>query len=98
MPVNSRRGDLVSGCLYDADKFRWGPDNFADTLWCMVFYRNPTLAEFLAGYPQGLASLHRIKNTFRTITGRRYGPQFIDIGIAIGEDLLKVIKTEFSPK
>ena len=98
MPINSRRGDLVSGCLYDADKFRWGPDNFSDTLWCMVFYHNPTLAEFLASYPIGLASLRRIKNTFRTVTGRKYGPQFIDIGIAIGEDLLKVIETEFSQK
>ena len=98
VPINSRRGDLVSGCLYDADKFRWGPDNFTDTLWCMVFHRNPTLAEFLASYPQGLDSLHRIKNTFRTTTGRQYGPQFIDIGIAIGEDLLKVIESEFSPK
>ena len=98
VPVNSRRGDLVSGCLYDADKFRWGPDNFADTLWCMVFYHNPSLPDFLARYPQGLASLRRIRNTFRTATGCQYGPQFIDIGIAIGEELLKVIETEYNLK
>lgn len=98
VPVNSRRGDLVSGCLYDADKFRWGPDNFADTLWCMVFYHNPSLADFVASYPEGLASLQRIKTTFRTVTGRKYGPQFIDIGMAIGEELLKVIEAEYNLK
>ena len=36
VPINSRRGALVSDCLYDADKFRWGPDGFTDTLWHMV--------------------------------------------------------------
>lgn len=98
IPINSRRGDLVSDCLYDADKFRWGPDNFADTLWCMVFYHNPSLSDFLASYPRGLASLRRIRKTFRTVTGRQYGPQFIDIGITIGEELLKVIESEYSPQ
>jgi hypothetical protein len=28
-------GELLSNCLYDADKFRWGPDNFKDTIWDM---------------------------------------------------------------
>jgi hypothetical protein len=98
VPVNSRRGALVSDCLYDADKFRWGPDNFTDTLWCMVFYQNPPLENFLASYPKGLSSLQRVRNTFRTVTGSRYGPQFIDMGISIGEELLKVIETEFRPK
>jgi hypothetical protein len=98
VPVNSRRGALISGCLYDADKFRWGPDNFTDTLWCMVFYHNPTLAEFMSSYPKGLASLQKIKDTFRTLTGRKYGPQFIDMGIAIGEELREVIETELKLK
>jgi len=46
-------------------------------------------------FPKGLQSLARIRETFRTTTGRRYGPRFIDIGIAVGEELLEVIKTEF---
>lgn len=98
VPINSRRGALVSGCLYDADKFRWGPDNFTDTLWCMVFYHNPTLAEFMSSYPEGLANIQKIKNTFRTATGRKYGPQFIDMGIAIGNELHKVIEAELNLK
>jgi hypothetical protein len=94
--ADSPEGELISNSLYDADKFRWGPDNFHDTLWDMVSYFNPPLAKFIDGYPQGMEKLETIKKTFRTATGKKYGPQFIDLGLAIGEELYKVIKTEFS--
>lgn len=88
-------GILISNCLYDADKFRWGPDNFTDTIWAMVSFFNVPFKDFLDSYPQGMEKLAKIKNTFRTGTGKKYGPQFIDIGIAAGEELLKTINTEF---
>jgi hypothetical protein len=94
--VNTREGALVSDCLYDADKFRWGPDNFTDTLWAMAAFRQPTLRDFVNLYPAGMKSLARIKSTFRTPTGRKYGPAFIDLGIAVGEELYRVITTEFA--
>jgi hypothetical protein len=94
--VNTREGALVSDCLYDADKFRWGPDNFTDTLWAMVAFSRPTLGDFVRRYPAGMAGLARIRSTFRTPTGRIYGPQFIDAGIAIGAELYRVIQNEFS--
>jgi len=94
--VNTREGVLVSDCLYDADKFRWGPDNFTDTLWAMVAFSRPTLRDFVRHYPAGMESLARIRATFRTPTGRIYGPRFIDAGIAIGEELYRVICSEFS--
>ena len=94
--ANSPEGALVSNCLYDADKFRWGPDNFHDTLWDMVSYFNPPLVKFMAGYPQGMEKLRTIKTTFRTDTGKKYGPQFIDLGLAIGNELFGVIRSEFS--
>ena len=93
--ATSRRSALVSDCLYDADKFRWGPDNFSDTLWEMVLFKNPPLPDFISRYPQGIESLLKIKSTFRTRTGKKYGPEFIDMGVEIGEALLKVIKSEF---
>jgi hypothetical protein len=93
--IDSPAGELVSDCLYDADKFRWGPDNFTDTLWNMVSYLNPPLPVFLEKFPKGMASLEKIKLTFQTHTGIRYGPQFIDIGIAAGKELYQVIKKEF---
>jgi hypothetical protein len=94
----SQSGRLISDSLYDADKFRWGPDNFADTVWEMVSYHQPSLEEFLNRYPKGMAGIERIKPTFRTPTGRRYGPQFIDLGLTVGRELLVVIQNEFMPE
>lgn len=96
IPITTLKGALVSDCLYDADKFRWGPDNFTDTLWDMISFYNPPLSKFIARYPRGMEGLEKIKTTFRTQTGKKYGPHFIDLGLAIGEKLYAVIKTEFS--
>lgn len=93
LPVQLAR--LISDCLYDADKFRWGPDNFTHTVWDMVSFLNPPLESFVGHYPKGMDLLRKIRGTFRSRTGRRYGPQFIDIGIAIGEALYQVILTDF---
>lgn len=89
-------GALVSDCLYDADKFRWGPDNFTDTLWAMVSDFKIPVVEFMDLYPEGMEKLAEIKHTFRTRTGKKYGPQFIDLGVAIGKELFNVINTEFA--
>jgi len=93
LPAHQAR--MISDCLYDADKFRWGPDNFSHTIWDMVGFLNPPLDAFVNHYPKGMALLKKIRGTFRSKTGRRYGPQFIDAGIAIGEALYQVIQTDF---
>ncbi len=95
-PISNLEGALLSDCLYDGDKFRWGPDNFANTIWDMVTYYQTSLAKFISYYPRGMEGLSKIKKTFRTRTGKQYGPQIIDIGLSIGEELLGVINTEFS--
>lgn len=87
---------MISDCLYDADKFRWGPDNFSDTIWEMVGFWNPPLDVFLKHYPKSMALLKKIRGTFRSQTGRQYGPQFIDMGIAIGEALYQIIRNDFT--
>ena len=86
---------IISDCLYDADKFRWGPDNFSDTVWKMVSFSDPPLSDFLSHYPKGIASIRRIKTTFRSKAGRKYGPQFIDLGLSVGEDLMEIINKRF---
>jgi hypothetical protein len=96
VPIDTAQGVLISDCLYDADKFRWGPDNFTDTLWDMVSFLNPPLSKFMARYPRGMESLEKIKTTFRTTTGKQYGPQFLDLGLAIGQKLHDVILADFS--
>jgi len=94
--ASTSEGALVSDCLYDADKFRWGPDNFTDTVWAMVSSSNIPVAQFMDFYPEGMEKLANIKHTFRTNTGKKYGPQFIDLGITIGKELFDVIQTEFA--
>jgi HD superfamily phosphohydrolase YqeK len=94
--IDTSEGTLVSDCLYDADKFRWGPDNFTDTLWDMISFYNPPLSKFMARYPEGMEGLEKIKTTFRTHTGKKYGPRFIDLGLAIGQELYDVIQSEFT--
>ncbi|MGM0452521.1 MAG: hypothetical protein ACQERN_05100 [Thermodesulfobacteriota bacterium] len=91
-----RSGQLLSDCLYDADKFRWGPENFTQTIWGMVAYLDISVPQFLAHYPRGMAYLKKIRKTFRTRTGRLYGPQFIDFGIAIGNELYDIIRTAYA--
>ncbi|MBF0302337.1 MAG: HD domain-containing protein [Desulfamplus sp.] len=88
-----KRSFLISNSLYDADKFRWGTDNFTHTVWDMVIFANVPLSEFIRRYPAGMATLEQIKSTFRTDTGKLYGPDFIDLGIETGNRLLKTIKT-----
>ena len=94
--ANTLESALVSECLYDADKFRWGPDNFTDTVWVMASFSKIPVVEFMELYPQGMEKIAKIKQTFCTITGKKYGPQLIDIGLAIGEELFDTINTEFA--
>lgn len=92
----ARKGALLSDCLYDSDKFRWGPDNFTNTVWDMMSYADIPVKKFVGLYPKGISFLGKIKDTFRTPTGRIYGPQFIDLGLSVGEELYRYIKTEFA--
>jgi hypothetical protein len=35
-------------------------------------------------YEKGMEGVAKIKSTFRTKTGQKYGPEFIDAGLTIG--------------
>ncbi len=96
VPVHTPDGLLISNCLYDADKFRWGSDNFQDTVWDMVIFLQIPFGEFLRRYPVGMEKIAAIRDTFRSDTGKKYGPQFIDAGLAIGAELYAVIQAEFA--
>ena len=77
-------GRLVSDALYDADKFRWGPENFTTTLWLMVESHNTPPEALHRTFKEKMKGIEKIKETFRTETGKRFGPEFIDQGITIG--------------
>ena len=86
-------GRLVSNALYDADKFRWGPENFTTTLWLMVEAHDTPPEALHRIFKEKMSGIERIKETFRTATGRRYGPEFIDQGLTIGNAIYDEMTT-----
>jgi hypothetical protein len=92
--MRSRAGQVMSDCLYDADKFRWGPDNFTDTVWYMASFYKAPFSMFRKAYQQGIEAIERIKDTFRTPTGRTYGAEIIDMGLAIGRRVISPLIEE----
>jgi len=86
---------LLSDCLYDADKFRWGPDTFTHTLWFMVSHQGLTPQQLIDKFPWGITGILRILDTFRTPTGRQYGPEIVETGIEIGKELYRYLLRNF---
>ena len=85
---------LVSDSLYDADKFRWGPDNFTVTLWLLVESAGLSLERLYHSFIEKMEGIKKIKETFRTKTGQQYGPEFIDKGIVIGNEIYREMHLE----
>lgn len=83
---------LVSDALYDADKFRWGPDNFNTTLWEICNYQEWTLEQILEKFPSSLELILSIAKTFRTPSGKIYGPKFIEFGLIMGKKIYQIIQ------
>jgi hypothetical protein len=83
---------LLADALYDADKFRWGPDNFITTLWEICNYQEWTLEQILDKFPAGLEVVASIQNTFRTSAGKIYGPEFIELGLVMGKKIYQIIQ------
>ncbi len=94
--IDSTLGQIVSDVLYDADKFRWGPDNFTLTLWEMLRFSHAPIARLIRRFPKGMKGIARIKDTFRTDAGKVYGPEFIDLGLAIGEKIYQFLQGRFT--
>jgi hypothetical protein len=80
---------LISDCLYDADKFRWGADTFTHTLWHIVDHQALSLREIIQRFPWGMTGTVRIIETFRTATGRQFGPEIIETGMEIGKEIYR---------
>jgi hypothetical protein len=94
--IDSPVGQMISDALYDADKFRWGPDNFTQTLWQMLRSSRAPIAPLIRRFPKGMDGISAIKETFRTETGKIYGPEFIEVGLKIGEKLYQFLQERFS--
>jgi len=84
--------DLLAGALYDADKFRWGPDNFVTTLWELCDYLEWPLEEIVRRFPEGVERIRQVSDTFRTGIGQAFGPEFIEQGMDMGRDLYLLLR------
>jgi hypothetical protein len=94
--IDSPVGQTISDALYDADKFRWGPDNFTQTLWQMLRSSGARIAPLIRRFPKGMEGISAIKETFRTQTGKIYGPEFIELGLKIGVKVHQFLLERFS--
>jgi hypothetical protein len=94
--IVSPTGKLLSDVLYDADKFRWGPDNFTVTLWEMLRFSHVPVAAIIPDFQEGMAGILSIKSTFRSCTGKNFGPEFIDIGLSIGNKIYEFLLKRFA--
>jgi hypothetical protein len=94
--TDSAIGQIISDALYDSDKFRWGPDNFTFTLWQMLRHSQAPIGRLIRRFPRGMKGIGGIKDTFRTDTGKTYGPEFIDLGLRIGEKIYEFLKERFA--
>ena len=94
--IDSPVGQMISDALYDADKFRWGPDNFTQTLWQMLRSSGAPIAPLIRRFPKGMEGISAIKETFRTETGKTYGPEFIELGLKIGTKVHQFLLERFS--
>jgi hypothetical protein len=94
--IDSPVGQMISDVLYDADKFRWGPDNFTQTLWQMLRSSRARISPLIHRFPKGMEGISSVKETFRTETGKIYGPEFIELGLKIGERIYQFLQERFS--
>ena len=94
--IDSTVGQMISDALYDADKFRWGPDNFTHTLWQMLRSSRASIVPLIHRFPKGMEGISGIRDTFRTETGKIYGPEFIELGLKIGEKIYQLLQKRFS--
>jgi hypothetical protein len=76
---------LLSGAVHDADRFRFGPDIFAATLWEFCECDDWTLEEIARCFPKGPGHAAACTSGFRTEQGRRYGPALISEGLALAK-------------
>jgi hypothetical protein len=95
VPCQRQWFQLVSDCLYDADKFRWGADTFTHTLWHMAGSQGLSPRDLIERFPWGMSGTYRIVETFRTPTGRQYGPEIVETGVSIGKEIYRYLLQHF---
>lgn len=77
----------ISNAVYDADKFRWGPDTVNTIIWEICAHSTCSPEEIPVHFSDSIPKIQALRSTFRTRTGQLYGPQFVDQGITIASHI-----------
>ena len=91
-PIGPEPALLLAAALYDADKFRYGPDIFATTLWELCECDEARLEDIALIFPEGPRKARGYIDTFRTVEGRRHGPQLLAEGLSLAEELTRMLE------
>jgi len=54
-----------------------------------------TPQQLIERFPWGMTGMLRIADTFRTATGRQFGPEIIETGIEIGKEIYRYLVQNF---
>jgi hypothetical protein len=53
----------------------------------MMSHQGLTPRELIEKFPWGMAGIVRVLDTFRSTTGKHFGPEIIENGVAIGREI-----------
>jgi len=62
----------------------------------MLRFSQAPIGRLIRRFPKGMKGIGGIKDTFRTDTGKTYGPEFIYLGLRIGEKIYEFLKERFA--
>jgi hypothetical protein len=62
----------------------------------MLRFSRAPMVRLIHRFPKGMKGIARIKETFRTPSGKTYGPEFIDLGLRIGEKIYQFLQERFA--
>ena len=82
---------LLAGAVHDADVFRFGPDIFATILWELCECDEWPLERIAGAFPQGVSRARSLADSFRTESGRRYGPSLLAEGLSLAEEYERML-------
>lgn len=92
-PPSDPRAALLGAALYDADKFRYGPDIYVTSLWEFCDYEDMPTQHALKCFTAAESRLPELTGTFRSKPGRAFGEEHLECGARLMPLLVERFQT-----
>ena len=92
-PPHDPRAALLSAALYDADKFRYGPDIYVTSLWEFCDYEDMPAQYAVNCLEAAERRLPDLAGTFRSRPGRAFGEEYLECGERLVPLLAEELRT-----